>query len=127
MPVHHGEIDAVRLATRELHLEPLLRLPVLRKDDETRRVLVDAMDDERTPLAVGSEPVLDQLVHRKNIRLSLERYRQEAGWLVDDDQIVVFVDNVEGSRTTAAGSCLGAPWPVDPQPNDVTCDEAVRC
>ena len=75
MSVHEREIDADRLATSELCLEALLRLLVLGKDDETGGVLVDAMDNERTTLTVRSVPVLDQLVHRRNIRIPLERNR----------------------------------------------------
>ncbi len=123
MPVRNGEVDSARLVTSELHLEPLLRLRMLRKDDQPGGVLVDPMDDERTALAVGSETVLDQLVHRRHIRLALERHREEPRRLVDDDQIVVFVDNVELSRATSARTGLRAARPIDPEADDVADDE----
>ena len=63
----------------------------------------------------------------KNIRLSLERHRQESGGLVDDYQIVVFEDYVQVARDDRFGPRLRAPGPVDPQANDVTGREAARC
>ena len=119
MAVHDCEIDAVRFATRELRFQPLLRLRILREDDQTGGVLVDAMDDEGTALAVGSEAVFDLLVDGGHIRLPLERHRQETGRLVHDDQVVVFEHDVEVADTTDARTCLRAAGPVHPQADHV--------
>src|SRR5688572_17303269 len=77
------------------------------------------MDDERAPLAARSQRQLDLAERRRRKALALERNRQQAGGLVDDDERVVFVDDFEMGRGEGSGTPGGART-VGPDPNDIT-------
>src|SRR5687768_12605883 len=64
MSVDDSPVDARGLAAPELHPQVLLRARVRRKDDESRRVLIDPVDDQRATLAMRSEMIFDELVDR---------------------------------------------------------------
>jgi hypothetical protein len=82
--------------------------------------------DERPPLAVRTKPALDLFVHRWRV-LSLQRYRQQSGWLVDGDQDVVLVDHFQISHGPEARPPAGAPGPVHPEADDIAGSEQMRC
>ena len=90
-PVH-----ALGLAAPELLLERGLRRRVLREDDEPRRVAIDAMYDERPhPAPASADVIRDLIVDGRRVRLALERHGQQAGRLVHDEQVVVFVQDLQ--------------------------------
>ena len=89
--VNDRPVHPFRLTASELGLQLVLRARRLREDDEAGRVEVDAMHDERSPLAARAEMILDVVVRRHRAGPPLERDRQHAGRLVEDDERVVFV------------------------------------
>ena len=106
MTVDHREINAFRLATPELILQLSLRVRSRREDDEPRRVAVDAVHDEGPPLAARSQMQHQFVLHRGRVLFPLERHRQQAWRLVDDDQRIVLIDNAKlaGRAARAASS-----------------------
>ncbi len=108
LAVDDGEVDPLGLTPGKLRLQPLLRGRILGKHDEARRVLVDAVDDERAALAVRAEALLDLVVDGRHVRVALERNREDARRLADDQQRVVFVDDVEVARGPGARPRLRA-------------------
>ena len=81
MPVNHGPVHAIRLAPPELILQKLLRPRVLGEHDEARRVAIDPVHDERPPLPVRPQVILEVVVHGIRVGLSLERNRESPGGL----------------------------------------------
>ena len=53
-------------------------------------------------------------------RIALERHRQETGRLVDDDEAVVFVDDVQVADDADAGTGFRAAGTVDPEADVVS-------
>ncbi len=75
-------------AARDGGGEPLMGRFLLGDDQQTRRVLIQAMDDAGTPVAAdGGESVHleQQSVHQCPGRMSRRRVDHHAGRLVDDD------------------------------------------
>ena len=86
LAVDDGEIDPLGLTAGKLRLQPLLRRRILGEHHETRRVLVDAVDDKRPALGVRSEALLNLSVDGGDVGVALERNRQDPRRLADDDQ-----------------------------------------
>jgi len=79
------------------------------------------MHHERTPL-LRTQVALQVAVYRRFVLLARQRYRQQTGRLVDDQQLPVFVNDVEidlqravpntcGASGIASPSCLGSEPP----------------
>src|SRR5207249_1614239 len=94
MPVHHREVYAFWLVAPELIFEPALRVGAERKQHETGGVAVDPMHHERLSLAVRAQEGAELVQHARRCASAVERYRQQSRRLVDDDQRVVFVDDL---------------------------------
>jgi hypothetical protein len=118
-PVH-----PLRLAPRELILDGLLRRRGFRKNDDARRVAIDAMDDERRAPAAGTEMIGKQAECRRR-RLACrdrsrgaasKRHREKPSRFIDHEQRFIFVKNLQATRLERA---LAPPtaWPVDPDPS----------
>ena len=101
---YYRPVDSLGLASLELLHKRMPRVGVFRKDDQSGRVLVDSVNDERPFLTVRPEPRDEQIEHRWNGRVPLERHRQQAGRLVDDDAPLILVNDVELSRLSRAVS-----------------------
>ena len=67
------------------------------------------MDHVRPALAMGLEAVGDQVVDRRHRALALERHRQQARGLVDDEKHVVFIDDVEPTASVGRWGRLAVP------------------
>ena len=126
LAVDDGEIDPLGLTTSKLRLQALLRGRILGEHHEARRVLVDAVDDERAALGVGSEALLNLDVDGGHVRVALERNREDPRRLVDHDQQVVFVDDVELARGPGARPRLRAARAVNPDADGVAGREPAR-
>ncbi len=117
--VHDGVIDAFWLPPLELILQSALCDRILREYHQSGGVLVYPMDDIGSPLAVRPEAAGDQVVDRRDGALALERHRQKARWFVDDNQHVVFIDDVEPVSLTLPVGAPGGARAVGPEPDDI--------
>ena len=124
MAVDDRAIHALRLVALELLLQPRLRVGALGEHDEPRGVAVDAVHDERPPLAARAEMILDFLVHRRRVASALERDDEQPGRLVQDQQRVILVDDAEIARRPDGGTPLRRAGPVHPDADDVAGVEA---
>src|SRR4029453_11995376 len=112
MTVHQREIDAFRFPLHELLLQCLLRPGILCEDNQTRRVAIDSMYDERPP-SLRTEVTFQLVVDGWLRALLRQRHRQQSCRLVDDQQYAIFIDDVERRgagapwRTRAAGVAIG--------------------
>src|SRR5450759_1206454 len=77
------------------------------------------MDDERAPLAVRPEVILDLLVDRRRLALALERDAQQSRGLVDDQECVIFENDVEIPDLRVRPARLRAAWSIHPDPDGV--------
>ena len=102
------QVDALRFAPPELLDERPLRRSGSRKNDEPRRVLIDPVHDEWTPLAVRSIPVLERIENRRRSGTAFERHGKQSRRLVDDDDRVVFVHDSDVARPPNATSAFPA-------------------
>src|SRR5687768_2416503 len=118
MPIDDGEVYPLRFAPRELRFEALLRMRVLREHDQARSVLIDAVDDVGAPLPQWTKTILELFIDGRRLRLPLERDRQDAGRLVDDDQCLVFENDLEAIDRPGAGAAFRAAGAVDPETDD---------
>ena len=107
--MHDGVVDAFRFPALELILQGALCDRILGEHHQSRGILVDAMDDVRPALAMGLEAVGDQVVDRRHRALALERHRQQARGLVDDEKHVVFIDDVEPTAIRGRWGRLAVP------------------
>src|SRR5262249_19937555 len=90
-PLDAGDVDALRTASLELVLEAALDRGRLRDDQEPGGVPIEPVDDEgASPRAGGRQVVPEEPVGRA-VPLALGGDREEAGGLVDDDEVLVLV------------------------------------
>src|SRR5258706_2467717 len=73
----------------------------------------DAMDDDRLALPVGAEMALEIIDNGRLVFAALKRHRQQTSRLVQDDEVLIFVQDVqvtglerEGPSLRAAGAIL---------------------
>src|SRR5690348_9628965 len=83
--IDHGAVDPFRLAASELLLQLALSLRMLREDDQSGRVPIDTVYDERPPLARPPQMILDLFEDRCRRLANIERHRQQSRRLVEDD------------------------------------------
>ena len=101
-----GDIRAAERAVAELRRESAVRGVVARDDDEARRPLVEAVDDSRPSGPARSGPAAASTEQRMNEGPGVmpgRRVHDHARRLVDDGEVVILVDDVEGY---VLGSCL---------------------
>ena len=132
--VHDGLVDALRLMPFELRLQRRLRRGGFREQDETRRVAIDPVDDERPAPAAPAEVGLEILEERRRVMAPLrgQRYGEQSGRLVQDDEHIVLVDDRQIAIVTERRAALRAARTVHPQADDVANGEprgglAERC
>src|SRR5581483_10778961 len=103
--VGDGEVTAIGRVKAKLRRELLLRVPGAGEDDETARLLVDAMDDaERRPsLALSGKMPADEIVEGRPLFI-LERDGRDSGRLSHDDDLGIDVDDQIGLERSLAGS-----------------------
>ena len=127
VPVDEREIHTFRLTAPELILERLLCSRRLRKQHEPRGVAVDAMHDERTPMAMTAEVVLEQRYRpmASGRRAAAARSSIPAGLLTTSSRSSS--KRICSCRLEWAGATLRAARPVHPDANDVPFAQAPRC
>jgi hypothetical protein len=103
MAVEKGEVGFCDLALRE-HLAKLaMGAVVFSNEDEAARLFVKAMDDARTEIAAGGGEFVEVEEERIDEGAAVafviagtgSGVDHHAGWLVDDGEIFVFVEDVE--------------------------------
>src|SRR5712691_11978171 len=87
-----SEIFSFRSAESELILQRSGDFRLLGEDEQARRFAVETMDHQRTPV---STEVARDFVNQRAAFLVLGGDGQDAGLLVDDNQIVVLKDDFE--------------------------------
>ena len=96
---HQRLVDTRDGMGRKLLAEARMRLLGLRGDHEARRVLVDAMHDARPEFPANARqriPAMgNQRIHQRAITIARRRMHNKARLLVDDDDVLVFKDDVE--------------------------------
>ena len=122
MAVDDGAVHALGLAAAKLILQRGVRLRMLRDHDETRRVAIDAVDDERPPIAMRPEMIFEDVDDRCRRVFLRQRHGEQARRFVDDDQVVVFVQDWQSCRSCPSrATCpmdrrapMRAAGPIDP-------------
>jgi len=84
------------------------------------------MHDERTPMTMPAEMLLEQGKDGRRRVAVRQRHAQDAGRLVDDEQEVVFEEDLQLTELEWSGATLRAPWPVHPDTNDITLAQTPR-
>ena len=84
-------------------------------DQQTRRILVDAVDNAgaRHPADPGQAAgaVVEESVDQRPIEIARSRVDNKASWFVDNEQMIIFEDNIEGDvlRCGRSGCGFGDP------------------
>jgi len=98
--LQNGEVVLACLAIGELAHERLLGAVCLGRDDATGGVLVETMDDagafDATDAGELSLAMMEEGVDQGPVRIPGRGMHDEAGRLVGDDEVRVFVDDFEG-------------------------------
>lgn len=101
----HGEIPFLGEAVGKLHRQASSNLPRLGEHDDTACFPIQAMHDAR--VAGGVAPfvavVIAQAVQKVLVDVPTRGLDRQIARLVDDDQLVVFVQNCEGDRGVVEG------------------------
>jgi hypothetical protein len=84
------------------------------------------MDDQRAPFSVGTESLNNEVVHRRDAGIALERNRQQPRGLVHDQQPIVFVNDAEIAEGAGARPGGGGAGAVDPDADGVAGNEEAR-
>ncbi len=93
---HEREVFTRHCARLDELLQPAVRLRRARDHEQARRVAIEAMDDPRTVrLLPAFDVVREQSVHERPARMSRRRMHDDAGALVDDEQVLVLVRNAQ--------------------------------
>src|SRR5262245_30513619 len=64
--------------------------------------------------------VLELVVRRRNVAFALERHRQQSRRLVDHHQLIVFIENMQITKTRSGGQPRRAAGTIHPDSNDIT-------
>src|SRR5688500_4329579 len=78
------------------------------------------MDDERLPLAVRAQMVLDLIEDRRLFASTLERDGQQAGRLVQNNQVLVFIEDAQWPGLEWRWPPPGAPGSILPEADFIT-------
>ncbi len=104
-PDDEREVLAGQLPALHELLEPLVRLLRARDDEQPRRVAVEAVDDARPVLLPALGPRGCERLHERAAGVPGRRVHDDAGGLVDDEEVLVVVRDRElGQRD---GGLLG--------------------
>src|SRR6266511_1100964 len=97
-PLHHRHIDALHLAGLELCLKVPLGPDRLGEDEEARGLAIQPVDDEGPARRLSGPEIVPEQPVRGVLTLALRGDGQEAGRLVDHEEILVLEDEPEGGR-----------------------------
>lgn len=106
-PQSNGFVGALNVLSRKLCLEPLARELILGDDEEAARPFIEPVHDARADLAHGivfiearaiEGATGQEAVHEGAPRMPSRRMNHDAGRFVDDEEVLVFEDDVEGDR-----------------------------
>src|SRR5262245_8041231 len=114
MSVDHGQIDAFGFPAAELLFQAFLRIGILGKDDETGRVAIDSVNDQRPPFSARPQMLLHLVVDGWGLVPARQWHHQEPGGLVDDQQQRVFVDDFELASLSWAKARFRRAGPIGP-------------
>ena len=92
------EIAALDLAAADRLLEPRVRLLGAGDDEQAGGVAVEPVDDPGPVVVAAGRVELEQPVHERSRRVAGARVNDEAGGLVDDEEVLVLPDDVEIHR-----------------------------
>jgi hypothetical protein len=103
-----GDVLTLERTVADELLEAFVRLLRARHDEEARRVAVETVDDARAILVTTRRTVLDEGLRERAARVSRAGVHDDAGRLVDDEEVVVLVrDSEVGARLLRRGRTLG--------------------
>lgn len=97
-PSDQGEINLFDRARGELFRQTAMSLIILRDDDATARVLIEAMHNSRTLLAANSRKIwamMQQRIHQRVFAMTGSGMNDQPSGLVDHNEIVVLKQNIE--------------------------------
>jgi hypothetical protein len=97
-PVDEGQVLAHDPPRRERRLEAPVRRLALRHDEEPRGVAVEPVDDARPPRLPARGTARGQGLRQRRAAVPAGRVHDHAGWLVDDQQVLVLVGDRERRR-----------------------------
>ena len=124
MTIDDRQIDPLDLMPAELILQSFLRLAIHREDHQARCIAVDAVNGQGRALASRTKMRGQQFLDARRIALPRQRHGQESGRLVDNDQCVVFVNDLQLAGSAGAAPTLpGAARPIHPHPDTVASAE----
>ena len=108
---HQADVGPGQGVVLELGRQRLVGEVILRYDQQARGVLVDAVDDAGPQLAVdageGIAAVVEQGVDQGAGPVSRRRMDHQALGLVDDQQVAILIDDVQGNILGLQGHGLG--------------------
>jgi hypothetical protein len=98
------EVLAPDLAPRQRLLQAAVHRVALGHDEQPRGVAVQAMDDARPPGVVAARRAPGQRLGQRALAVPARRMHDDAGRLVDDDEVLVLVGDREvGHRRIGVG------------------------
>ena len=99
--LHEREVFALDLATRERLLQRRVRLLGARDDEQPGGVAVEAVDDAGA-LGVAAGGAVREQLRERVLAMALGGMHDDAGRLVDDEQVLVLVGDAKGLAGGAA-------------------------
>src|SRR5204863_8551835 len=99
----------------ELRLQMILRRGIHREYDQSGRIAIDAVDDERPAAAARPQVSLQVVEYRASALSPLERQRdgEDTSCLVQHDQLIVLEHNRQIAGSAERAAALGAARPID--------------
>ena len=95
------EIELGSFSVRELFEQGLQSLVTSRRNDAAAGILVEAVHDAGAldPADAGESAlaVVQKGVHKSSVRISRCGMNHESGWLVNDNQVLVLMEDLEGN------------------------------
>jgi hypothetical protein len=102
--LHEREVLALERTGADERLQLLVGLLALRDDEQPRRVAVEPVDDPSALLhAPGGDA--DQTMNERAARVARGRVHDDAGRLVDDEQVLVLPGDAQRHRLVALDRC----------------------
>src|SRR5205807_2014708 len=89
--LHEGEIFTPYTPRREHRLQSTMNIVSFGYDEQARGIAVQPVHDSRPPWLVAARAAPRQRLGKRPSSMSARRVHDDAGWLVDDQQILVLV------------------------------------